>query len=606
VSSDPRVGTQIGDYRIERLIGRGGMSVVYLSEHIRLKRKAALKLLSPELAEDPTFRARFVSEWERLAQLDHPNIIPVFEAGETDGLLYIAMRYVRTTDLKGLLEQEGRLDPERAMRIVSQTASALDAAHEQDLVHRDVKPANILVAIGGGPEGSDHVYLSDFGLTKHTQSQSGLTQTGHFMGTIDYVAPEQISGKGVDGRTDQYALACVLYQCLTGQVPFPRDEETAALFAHLQDAPPRTTDLRPELPPGIDDAIGRALSKDKEDRFDSCTDFARAARGALHVAGSTMAPTPALSATETVFAAPPGATALTELGSGSDLPSAPSTETTPPPPLATPPEIAPEAGGAPGTGGGKGRGRQTWIAAAVVVAVIAVGVLAFTQLGGDDGGDGGDGGDGDTGSRPASVLLFDDFGDPSTGWENVSAGGVTQQYVDGRYQIRFGEAAPPGVFAIATGGARAISSNNVGVSARVTLLSESQSRRDGFGLSCRSGSDGAYYFIVSSSGGWSIQELETGRNNPIVLLDSQGQQPVPIQDVNRIEVTCTGSASGPVTLSLSVNGTEVPSVTDDTPLPAGSVGMAVAGPTIDPPAGLAVAFDDFRVEDLSVLDVPSG
>jgi hypothetical protein len=230
-------------------------------------------------------------------------------------------------------------------------------------------------------------------------------------------------------------------------------------------------------------------------------------------------------------------------------------------------------------------------------------VLAFTQLGGDDGGDGGDG---DTGSRPASVLLFDDFGDPSTGWENVSAGGVTQEYVDGRYQIRFGEAAPPGVFAIATGGAQAISSNNVGVSARVTILSESQSRRDGFGLSCRSGSGGAYYFIVSSSGGWSIQELETGRNNPIVLLDSQGQQPVPIQDVNRIEVTCTGSASGPVTLSLSVNGTEVPSVTDDTPLPAGSVGMAVAGPTIDPPAGLAVAFDDFQVEDLSVLDVPSG
>ena len=147
-------------------------------------------------------RARFVSEWERLAQLDHPNIIPVFEAGEADGLLYIAMRYVPTTDLKGLIEQEGHLDPERAVRIIAQTASALDAAHEQDLVHRDVKPANILVAIGAGPEGTDHAYLSDFGLTKHTQSQSGLTQTGHFMGTIDYVAPEQISGKGVDGYRD--------------------------------------------------------------------------------------------------------------------------------------------------------------------------------------------------------------------------------------------------------------------------------------------------------------------------------------------------------------------------------------------------------------------
>ena len=151
MSADPRIGTNLGDYRIESLLGRGGMSVVYLSEHVRLKRKAALKVLSPELAEDPTFRARFVSEWERLAQLDHPNIIPVFEAGESDGLLYIAMRYVRSTDLKGLIDQEQHLEPERAVNIVAQTASALDAAHEQNLVHRDVKPANILIAIGSGP-----------------------------------------------------------------------------------------------------------------------------------------------------------------------------------------------------------------------------------------------------------------------------------------------------------------------------------------------------------------------------------------------------------------------------------------------------------------------
>ena len=204
------------------------------------------------------------------------------------------------------------------------------------------------------------------------------------------------------------------------------------------------------------------------------------------------------------------------------------------------------------------------------------------------------------------MLLFDDFGDPTTGWENVSAGGVTQQYVDGRYQIRFGEAAPPGVFAVANGGAETISSGNVGVSARVAILSESESKRDGFGLSCRVGSGGAYYFIVSSSGGWSIQELETGHQNPKVLLDSEGQQPVPIQDVNQLVITCTGSASGPARLTLTVNGTEVPTVTDDTPLPPGGVGMAVAGPTLDPPAGLAVAFDDLRVQDLSVLDVPSG
>src|SRR5688572_24436846 len=263
------------------------MSVVYLAEHVRLKRKAALKVLSPELAEDPTFRARFVSEWERLAQLDHPNIIPVFEAGESDGLLYIAMRYVRSMDLKGLIDQRERLDPERAVNIIAQTASALDAAHEQNLVHRDVKPANILIALGAGPEGTDHVYLSDFGLTKHTESQSGLTKTGHFMGTLDYVAPEQISGKSVDGRTDQYALGCVLYQSLTGKVPYPREEETAALFAHLQDPPPRPSDARPELPPEIDEVVGRSMAKLKEERFASCGDMARAARAALGMRGGT-------------------------------------------------------------------------------------------------------------------------------------------------------------------------------------------------------------------------------------------------------------------------------------------------------------------------------
>jgi serine/threonine protein kinase len=602
VSSDPRIGTQIGDYRIERLLGRGGMSVVYLSEHVRLKRKAALKLLSPELAEDPTFRARFVSEWERLAQLDHPNIIPVFEAGEADGLLYIAMRYVRTTDLKGLIEQEGHLDPERAVRIIAQTASALDAAHEQDLVHRDVKPANILVAIGAGPEGTDHVYLSDFGLTKHTQSQSGLTQTGHFMGTIDYVAPEQISGKGVDGRTDQYALACVLYQCLTGEVPFPREEETAALFAHLQDAAPRATEHRPELPSGIDDVIGRALSKAKEDRFDSCADFARAARAALNVAGSTTRAAAPISGT--VLAAPPPTGDVIETAGETGLPSAPSIQS--PPPLVVEPVPAAAAGPGPADPKMKRPSSQKWIAAGVVFLVLGAGVLAFTLTGGDDGGGAGDGGTGQSGSQSQGVLLFDDFGDPSTGWEEVSSGGVTAGYVDGRYQVSFGEAASPGVFAIAKGGADAISSGNVGVSARITLLSESQSRRDGFGLACRVGSGGAYYFIVSSTGGWSIQELEAGHRNPKVLLDSEGQQPVPIQDVNLLEITCTGSASGPARLTLTVNGTEVPVVTDDTPLPPGSVGMAVAGPTIDPPAGLSVAFDDFRVEDLSVLDVPSG
>ena len=598
MSSDPRIGVQIGDYKIEKLLGRGGMSVVYLAEHVRLKRKAAIKLLSPELAEDPTFRARFVSEWERLAQLDHPNIIPVFEAGEAEGLLYIAMRYVKTTDLKGLIEQEGRLDPERAVRIVSQTASALDAAHDQDLVHRDVKPANILVAIGAGPEGTDHVYLSDFGLTKHTQSRSGLTQTGHFMGTIDYVAPEQIAGKGVDGRTDQYALACVLYQCLTGSVPFPREEETAALFAHLQDAPPRPTELRPDLPPAIDDAITRAMAKEKEERFDSCTDFARAARAALNVTAPSVTERPAPQISETVLAAPPAAAATA-------LPQAPSLETAPPASAGPPPTA--EAGPAgPQPPPGPDRRRLLGIGL-IAASIVVIGVIAVTQLGGDGGG-GDTGEDGETGNGIVSgpnVLLSDDFSDPSTGWEDETIDGVTQGYDDGRYVIRF-EGESPDVFAVAADGARSVIAGNVAVSADVEILGESESERSGFGVSCRVGARAAskrsaYYFIVSQEGGWSIQKLAPGRQRPAILADSE-EFPVeiPIRDVNHIEARCTGPDTGPVTLAFTVNGTELPETTDRLAVLApGAVGMAAAGPTQVSPEGLAVAFDDFLVEDLS-------
>jgi serine/threonine protein kinase len=598
VSSDPRIGAQIGDYRIEELLGRGGMSVVYLAEHVRLKRKAAIKVLSPELAEDPTFRARFVSEWERLAQLDHPNIIPVFEAGETEGLLYIAMRYVKTTDLKGLIEHEGRLDTERAVRIVSQTASALDAAHDQDLVHRDVKPANILVAVGAGPEGTDHVYLSDFGLTKHTQSRSGLTQTGHFMGTIDYVAPEQITGKGVDGRTDQYALGCVLYQCLTGSVPYPREEETAALFAHLQDAPPKPTELRPGLPAAIDDAIARAMAKKKEERFDTCTDFARAARAALNVSTSTGAERPA-PIPETVVATPP------QRDAPSALPTAPS-EAPPPPPQGPPSAERP----AP-----KPDRRRLAGIGLIAAAVVVIGLIAVLQLR-SDGETGTTGANGPTGEpgivTGPNVLLSDDFSDPSTGWEEETVEGVTQGYVDGRYVMRF-DAASPDMFSVAADGARSVKSGNVAVSVDIEILGESESQRSGFGVSCRVGARAAskrsaYYFIVSTEGGWSIQKLAPGRQRPSIIADSnEFPVSVPIRDVNHLEARCTGPDTGPVTLAFTVNGKELAEVIDRLAvLPPGAVGMAAAGPTLVSPEGLAVSFDNLLVEDLSEEVEPSG
>jgi serine/threonine protein kinase len=193
-------GTEVAGYRIESLIGRGGMAVVYRAEHLRLGRKVALKLMIPELAENEMFRQRFIRESRLAAAIDHPNILPIYDAGESEGLLYIAMRYVPGSDLKDLLAEQGRLDTTQTLSILSQVANALDVAHAHDLIHRDVKPGNVLLTPGPDAGEPYHAYLSDFGLTKRSMSQSGLTNTGQFVGTIDYVAPEQIAGRAV-GRT---------------------------------------------------------------------------------------------------------------------------------------------------------------------------------------------------------------------------------------------------------------------------------------------------------------------------------------------------------------------------------------------------------------------
>jgi Protein kinase domain len=276
VSDDPRVGTELAGYRIESLLGFGGMSVVYLAEDLRLKRKVALKLLASSLAEDESFRDRFLRESELAAAIDHPNIVPIYEAGTTDDLLFIAMRYVEGRDLKERL-RGGRLDPGDAIGILSQVASALDAAHARGLVHRDVKPSNVLLDRGARPDGSDHVYLADFGLTRRVSEDVGIGDDGHLMGTIDYVAPEQISGDELDGRADVYSLGCVLYECLVGEPPFRRDSDLAVVFAHLETEPPSLSAGRPELPVALDAVIARALAKEPAERYGSCRDLARAA-----------------------------------------------------------------------------------------------------------------------------------------------------------------------------------------------------------------------------------------------------------------------------------------------------------------------------------------
>jgi hypothetical protein len=277
VVAEDRIGTELASYRIERVLGRGGMSVVYLAHDPRLKRNVALKLLAPELAEDEGFRARFLRESRLAASLDHPNVVPVYEAGEVDGLLYIAMRYVVGTDLKAQLRAEGALAPERALALGAQVASALDAAHKRGLVHRDVKPSNLLLT---GRAAEEHCYLADFGLSTSASDRS-VADPRKIVGTIDYVAPEQIRGADVDGRADVYSLTCLLYECLVGDVPFRRPSEVAVIYAHLEEPLPKASERAAGLPAALDAVLERGTAKLPDDRWQTCAELVEAARSAL-------------------------------------------------------------------------------------------------------------------------------------------------------------------------------------------------------------------------------------------------------------------------------------------------------------------------------------
>ena len=271
-------GTLVAGYRLQESLGAGGMAVVYRARDERLGRLVALKVLVPALAADEEFRRRFIAESRAAAAVDHPNIVPVYEAGQAGHGLFIAMRLVTGGDLRQVLDREGPLPPARAAQFLSPVASALDAAHRAGLVHRDVKPANILV--DGQPDRPEHVYLSDFGISKGTESTAGLTGTARYLGTPEYTAPEQVKGRLVDGRADQYALACVAWHLLTGTVPFQRDLGMAVLFAHLYEPLPPLDALQ-HLPAAAAQVLARALAKDPGERYPSCGEFADALRDAL-------------------------------------------------------------------------------------------------------------------------------------------------------------------------------------------------------------------------------------------------------------------------------------------------------------------------------------
>jgi protein kinase-like protein len=271
-------GDDFAGYRIERRLGRGGMGIIYLAIEPGLDRRVALKLIAPEAAAEEVFAQRFAEESRIAASIEHPNVVPIYAAGEERGVPYIAMRYVTGSDLGRRVAREGRLEPAQAIRLIAQVGNGLDAIHAAGLVHRDVKPANVLLS---GEEGAEHAYITDFGVARNVATESGLTQTGRFVGTLDYVAPEQISGAEIDARVDVYALGCLLYKLLVGEVPFPREGEAARLYAHLNDPAPAPSLRVPAIPMALDDVVIRAMSKSPGDRYPSAGDLGRAAEASL-------------------------------------------------------------------------------------------------------------------------------------------------------------------------------------------------------------------------------------------------------------------------------------------------------------------------------------
>lgn len=373
---------RIPGFRIEAVLGRGGMGVVYLAEQEGLGRKVALKVIAPELSDDLGFRARFVREARLVASIDHPNVVPLFEAPADAKPLYLAMRFVDGTDLGALLVRDGRLDPAVVGQLASQIAAALDAAHANGLVHRDVKPGNVLIAQTGDRR---HAYLTDFGLTKDASSNSvQLTNTGQWVGTVDYIAPEQFDGRPVDARTDIYSLGCVIFQMLAGDVPFV-GTNLQKMWGHGSGAPPSLREVRPELADAFDVVVARAMAKDPDDRYPSAGDLGRACLAAAR--GETVTePERSVATGAAADGVAEAATTQVTGGTGAET----TLEPEPPPwakrgvpPRMTPP--APPATAVPGPPPPKRRSRLA--VPLVIAAVLALGVGAGALIAARDSGD---------------------------------------------------------------------------------------------------------------------------------------------------------------------------------------------------------------------------
>jgi len=413
--TDLRPGQRFAGYVIERQLGRGGMGAVHLARDERIGRRVALKVIVPSLADDPGFQARFAREARIAARLEHPNVVPVYDVGEHEGALYIAMRYIESADLAAVLREQGPLAPGRAARIVAQICAALDAAHRAGLVHRDVKPANVLLT---GEEPEEHAYLTDFGLAREVASDSMLTGTGEWVGTLDYVAPEQIQGDSLDARTDVYAVACLAFHALTGRVPHPGPTATK-LHGHLLAEPPRATELAPDLPPAVDAVLVRGMAKRPEDRpsrtIELAHDLAAAVEGRDPQATRPAASPPdegerTVAATEPgeppgPETAPPTPAPAPPARAPAPRPAAPAPAPAPAPAAQAPAHAAPTPAAAspvltPSPAGARPRRRGRLLALAAALLILGGAGAALALSGGGDTGGGGGG----TGARASAAL----------------------------------------------------------------------------------------------------------------------------------------------------------------------------------------------------------
>jgi serine/threonine protein kinase len=411
-------GDVIAGYRLDALAGRGGMGVVFRATHIALERRVAVKLIAPELAVDEMFRQRFQRESRVAASIDHPHVIPIFDAGDEDGQLYVAMRYVDGTDLGALVTEQGSLEQSQAVDLIAQVSDALDAAHRRGLVHRDVKPANVLLE---SRSSGYHAYLTDFGLVKTVGAASGVaTRTGQYLGTPDYAAPEQVLGADVDARTDVYALGCMLYQVIAGKAPFEGDTDVAKMFAHLSQPPPSLSEAKPDVPRALDGVIRRALAKEPDQRQGSAGELAAAARDAIAVPAPTTAS--------------PGA--RTVPSPQADTVPAPTEHARRPEPV-EPPERPPP------------RSRRGWLIAAAALALVVIVVVAVVVAGG---------GGGNGASQAATAVIPDgnltsnpSFEKNTSGWDVFNSKLTRERASDapnGRYVVRVSLVGPPGEFTI--------------------------------------------------------------------------------------------------------------------------------------------------------------